>query len=405
MATKALTDPFVRGASAPKGKRLELTDARCMGLTLRVTDAGSKTFYFTYWSPVLRKMARIRIGNYPDVTLAAARGKADEYRGLVAAGRDPQPEKIEDRETAGATFKEVREKFIELYAKPRNKSWDQAERYLKRAGVEWDLDRRPIKSITPRDIAKKLAEFAAKTPVAANRMHSHLHKMLRWARQPGQGYIEANPLADVDKPGKEVAKDRLLDDQEIQTLWAGLDDPKLPCLRPIALALKMILLTAARPGMVAGMHRAELVNLDGEEPEWHLQGKRMKNALPFILPLSKTAVSIVKEAMPEEDQRVVFRSKFHDKASIERHSLSQAVIAICEHLNMEKWTPHDLRRTAATLAARAGADDSWVQALLSHIPPGVTKIYNRYDKLKEKRQAVDVLALQLSSILAKKKAA
>src|SRR4029077_4326161 len=144
-------------------------------------------------------------------------------------------------------------------------------------------------------------------------------------------------------------KERVLSDAEIKTLWRGLDNPKLPAECSVALALKLILLTAARPGMVAGMTREELHGLDGKTPEWHLPGSRMKNGKPFIVPLSKEGVAIIKEAMPDKDQVVVFRSRFHHRASIARHTLSQSLLDTIDDIGMKKFTPHDLRRTAATV--------------------------------------------------------
>jgi integrase len=67
---------------------------------------------------------------------------------------------------------------------------------------------------------------------------------------------------------------------------------------------------------------------------------------------------------------------------------------------MEKFTPHDLRRTGATTARKAGAPFVDVQALLSHTPQDVTsRHYDMYDKLKEKRQVADILGRRLGVIL------
>jgi hypothetical protein len=68
-----LTDSSIKAAKCPPDKdRLELSDAACPGLILRVTKAGSKTFAFKYWSP-LGKTVALTLGSYPDLELAAAR--------------------------------------------------------------------------------------------------------------------------------------------------------------------------------------------------------------------------------------------------------------------------------------------------------------------------------------------
>ena len=78
---KKLTDAAIKAARCPEGKnRLELSDASCPGLILRVTKTGSKTFLFKYWSPLLSKTVGLTLGAYPDVGLAAGRAKVADHQ-------------------------------------------------------------------------------------------------------------------------------------------------------------------------------------------------------------------------------------------------------------------------------------------------------------------------------------
>ncbi|MEY9819778.1 hypothetical protein ABIF75_003424 [Bradyrhizobium japonicum] len=70
--------------------------------------------------------------------------------------------------------------------------------------------------------------------------------------------------------------------------------------------------------------------------------------------------------------------------------------------------PHDLRRTAATLAGDLGFDDAWIAKCLDHavskkgdvIVPTVTgKIYNHSKRMKEKRAVLDGVAAELRRII------
>jgi integrase len=54
-------------------------------------------------------------------------------------------------------------------------------------------------------------------------------------------------------------------------------------------------------------------------------------------------------------------------------------MGIREFLGMEHFTAHDLRRTAATIARRAGAPRPDVKALLDHVNGDVTEVYDKYD--------------------------
>jgi integrase len=398
MARKALTDTMVRSAHADTGTRLQVSDAKCQGLELRVTERGAKSFAFQYRSKRDGKVVRLTLGSYPDLSLADARIKAEQYRHLIAQGGDPRDEKREAVTSAkrqGKTFDEIAELYLEQYAKPKKASWRDDQSHLRRPRARWcNL---PISAITDDHVAELLDKIAVEAPVSANRTQSILHTLFRWAKEPGRKYVTVNPVADMPRRARETPKDRVLSDDEIRTLWHALDTE--PLNRSIALVLKMILLTAARPGMVAGMLRDELHDLDGEAPEWHLPTHRMKNRKPFIVPLSPQAVAIIKDAMPGPDEPVVFPSPYHNRASLTRQSLSRAVVALVAHLGMEKWTPHDLRRTAATLARRHGVPRDHVRALLAHTEGDVTAIYDRFDMLPEKRRAVTTLGSAMDDIL------
>jgi len=47
-------------------------------------------------------------------------------------------------------------------------------------------------------------------------------------------------------------------------------------------------------------------------------------------------------------------------------------------LGIEQFTPHDLRRTAATFLAKMGNMDEVIDAVLNHAKQGVIKVYNQY---------------------------
>ena len=74
-------------------------------------------------------------------------------------------------------------------------------------------------------------------------------------------------------------------------------------------------------------------------------------------------------------------------------------MGIREFLGMAHFTAHDLRRTAATIARRAGAARPDVKALLDHLQGDVTDVYDKYDMLQEKRRVVEILAAELLRII------
>jgi len=316
-----LTDSSIKAAACPADKhRMELSDTACPGLILRVTRAGSKSFLFKYWSPLLSKSVSLTLGAYPALDLAGARDRIADHRKLIAKEKDPRAEQRHERQrfirSEELTFNLLCDKYISEYAKgpggeenPNKSSWKNDVGYLKKPRLHWG--HLPANSITPDDAADLLDMIAETAPVGANRTQSILHTMFKWARQPGtkgRKLVTHNPISDLEqRGGKEKRRERVLNDVEIKTLWWGLEREDLPADRHTALGLKFILTTMVRPYQSAYADVSELLNLDGTDPEYHLPPKRVKRRRPVIVPLSELACEVLDEALEDKD-RVVQKS-------------------------------------------------------------------------------------------------
>jgi integrase len=236
-------------------------------------------------------------------------------------------------------------------------------------------------------------------------------------------------VADMRRRYQEAPRERVLTDAEIKTLWWGLENPKLPASRPVALALKFVLATMVRPGQSAGAMIAELVDLEGGDPQYHIPKSRVKKRRDVIVPLNELATAVAREAIVLDEQIAVFTSWSIQPASDEeqpddrgteqpkapapltRDALAAALNGrpakgkrrarrgIRAFLGMQHFTPHDLRRTAATIARRGGARREDVKALLDHLEGDVTATYDKYDMLVEKRAVANILATELQKIV------
>lgn len=391
-----LTDSYIRGVKGSGDKRLEISDDRCAGLRLRVSEGGVKTFAWVHWDGA--KTHRLTLGRHPALTLADARRLADKHRAEAAKGEAPTTPRQRAREVL--SFDALADAYVKKAARDK-RSWEADEYLLRAARAAWGS--RPAAEITRRDIVGLLDDIAERSGTVANRTQSVLRTLLGWATR--EEHIPANPLAGEPKRGgRETPKERALDDAEIAALWRTLDSYKGH--KPVALALKTILLTCCRPGEVSAMRRDELADIDGKAPEFRLPRERTKNGRAHVVPLSSLAVAVIKEAIKLGDPcPFVFRSKWDQDAAIERHSLSQAmkgkkaVVGIVATAGIKPATPHDLRRTGATLARGAGVPRENVQALLNHTPDDVTATYDRYEMLAEKRAAVKAIASAVKRIL------
>ena len=66
---------------------------------------------------------------------------------------------------------------------------------------------------------------------------------------------------------------------------------------------------------------------------------------------------------------------------------------------MERFTPHDLRRTVATRMRELGISRGDVKMILNHVETDVTARYDRYDGLPEKRRAMESWGNRLEQII------
>ena len=96
------------------------------------------------------------------------------------------------------------------------------------------------------------------------------------------------------------------------------------------------------------------------------------------------ALDASKEEARGTNDQAVFAGRFEGVETLARHSLSQAVRRIVTDNKLAAFTPHDLRRTGATLAQAARLPVDFIKALLNHNDKGVA----RWHMLEEKREAV-----------------
>lgn len=342
-------------------------------------------------------MRRVTLGTYgdgpPALTLTAARVRRNEHETRNADGVDPHAHRDRERAEqakANVSFATLCELYVE-HVKERGKlSWKTDEGYLKRPKAKFG--KRAASSIAKRELLDLLEGIASKS--SANRTQSTLRTLWGWAAE--RDYVPMNFLAGVKKVGgKEAEKERVLTLDELKTFFAALDAASTT--DTIRRALRLILLTSQRPGEVAGMMLSELHELDGPKPHWIIPAARTKNKkAEHTVPLSPAAVRLIGEALsmpldekPGANDRAVFASKFEGVTTLARHSLSQAVRRIvADTEGLAEFTPHDLRRTGATIAQAARLPVDFVKALLNHNDKGVTGVYARHHMFEEKRDAV-----------------
>ncbi len=399
MPQTELTDKFCQGAKVKSGRKADWFDTTVRGLCFRVTKGGVRAFFQVYTKPADGKRAWLKLGTYPDIGLAKARQKARDARAAVGGGKDPVAEK--KALAAGDTVADMVENYIARHASTK-RSGDEIARML-RKDVSARIGAVKLAELHRRDLTKCIDAVKDRgAHVAASLLFANMRAMVRWAR--GRGDLDSNLMEGMPQPSEAKERDRFLTADEIRAMWAAL--AKADMRESTRRILRLCLITGQRVGEVSGMTRPEL-NL--ENATWTIPAERAKNGREHVVPLSKMALAIIGlqtadgTALAKRKKRAVPKWVFPGpgaREAVTSAAISKAVAR--QEWPIEHWTPHDLRRTAATHMEMAGVSPFIIGHVLNHA--SVTKAsvtsrhYAKYDYAKEKREALEAWATSLANL-------
>jgi integrase len=194
----------------------------------------------------------------------------------------------------------------------------------------------------------------------------------------------------------------------------------MPWDRKTRLAIKLALITMLRSGEMLPIHRDEL---NAENGTVDIPARRVKRRRVINQPLSDLALEIITEAMGKYEY--AFAGRFGD-APLSRQAMSGALTGtkmtrkgkrvtrtpgICELLGLAPFTPHDLRRTAATMCGELGLPEANISLVLDHqlnkdengrpLPAVTNKVYNLSiaGRVERKRRVLDAWIVKLREII------
>jgi len=409
-----LNDPQVR-ALAPGSTPIDVRDGELRGLILTVLPSGRKQFALRYRAK--GKQRRLILGDYPGLSLAKARKLARQKQTAIDAGEDPAAVRQAARLAPVDTVAGLADEYLKKHA-PKKRTAAEDERILNVDVLPYWRDR-SVRELTRRDVRQLVERVADRgAPVMANRVLATVRKMLNFAVQ--HDWIDANPSALIVKPGEEGERERVLTEEEIRALWRVLsrmptteekqapgrarargdkEDPICPVSRSHAAILKLRLLTAQRGGEVARMRWGDV---DLESGWWTIPGIHTKNRRAHRVPLTATAVEIIRGQLQDELPVSVFSD-----AGSARDRAKKAPSIVGRAIGIEDFRGHDLRRTAATRMGEAGVPRQHIAYVLNHVDgtPRATRVYDRYEHDAERRSALETWGRLLAAILDKKPAA
>lgn len=376
----------------------------------------------------------IGVGIWPDESLRNIRKKRDAIRVQIEQGQDPLDIKNAQKLANKAEVEEVRanaQNRLDAIAQAQQRMTvsDLFDRWEALALISRKDKGSEIRRMFNKDVLPELGTMSVedikKRHIAAmldkvrergvgrmvNLMLAQVRQMFRFALS--RDWIEADPTATLRKAdfgGKDIERDRVLSEAEIKELMLKL--PKAKLQPQTEAAIWVMLATCCRVGELS---QAKWADLDLEGRRWRIPAENAKNKREHIVALSDFAIHHFKAILALQTSAVWlfpaskiedngYQSHIDEKAitkqvrdrqrvkPLKGRTTASGVLLLADGT----WTPHDLRRTGATLMGELGVDGDVIERCLNHIEPNrIKRTYQRQRTDDAKAKAWNLLGDRL----------
>ncbi|MDG2914722.1 integrase arm-type DNA-binding domain-containing protein [Bisgaard Taxon 10/6] len=390
---KPLSPTEIKNAK-PKEKEYTLSDGD--GLLLLILPSGSKSWRFNYTRPITSKRTKIALGSYPEISLADARAKREEYRALIAKGIDPQQEKIriqqENENRLKDTFRSVAESYFNgIYKEKaknpetREKNWLRLENHIFPYIGDKHVSEIKVKELVT--IYEKIADRSN----TLKKLHQLVGAIMDHAIT--KGILESHNcrLAVKNFHIKSSTPHPTITPDELPKLFQDLENARIA--KKTYLLICWSFLTALRPKEAVN---AEWSEIDFTNKLWHIPKEKMKGQAdkkrPHTVPLSSQAIQLLESMkMFSENSPFVFAGR----SSINQPMNKATVNVTLKRIGYkDKLTAHGIRAFIKTFLASKKIDRNISESVLSHLLEGgdiLENTYNRYDYLKERKPIMQLI--------------
>lgn len=336
----------------PETGRVEYFDTKQQKLRLRITSTGLISF-----AVVKRfndKPKRVTIGSWPEVTIAKAREEAIQILDKMRQGIDPVADKRKQQRES-TTLVDVLEQY--LTERDLRLSTIEDYRYKLKNGFN-DWLNKPVSNITEGLILKRQKEISQKKGnTTANTTMRVLRAILNYAEAVGM--LENNPASILRKARlwhKNKRKNRLIPVEKLRLWHEAVDDlPNQKAKVYLFMALYM------------GFRSTELLTLEWAHVD--MTAKRItlldtKNRTDHQLPIPTILVPHINNL-----REITGESKWCFEGSKPGKPMTTPIKPIKNVIEASgvEFSPHDVRRTFATIAEAVHLPWSMIQRLLNHV--------------------------------------
>lgn len=390
-----LTNTQIRNAR-PRQRAVRLFDER--GLYLEISPSGGKWWRLKYRFQGAEK--RISLGVYPDVALKDARDRREEARKLLAGGIDPsqyrKATKSAYADRAANSFETVAR---EWFAK-ESPTWAETHstkllRLLERDIFPW-IGSRPIAEIAAPELLAVLRRIEGRGAVeTAHRARGHCGQIFRYGIATSR--CTSDPAHDLRGALAPVTGSHFAaatEPEQLAAILRAIDGYQGTL--PVRCALRLAPLVFVRPGE---LRKSEWKDIDLDGAEWRYTVT--KTNTPHIVPLSRQAVTILRELHPLTGSG---QYAFPSARSTSRPMSDNAILAALRRMGIgkEEMSGHGFRAVARTILDEVlGARPDFIEHQLAHAvrdPNG--RAYNRTAHLQERRKMMQTWADYLDQLKA-----
>ncbi|HEY6288533.1 MAG TPA: tyrosine-type recombinase/integrase, partial [Nitrospiraceae bacterium] len=392
------------------GSRFTFHDSEVPGLQLRVTDRGTKSFC------VFRRSKhgapeRITIGRFPSLSVERARVKARRYladlgegvsvvaqqRNAALEGRtldDVHREYLASRGVTLVTIQRKDGKSIEQpqlspYTKLKASTARDYVTAIEKKFADWIT--KPLASITRDMVEERHRMLTERSPAEANRAMRYLRALFVFASDyrdsEGQPVIPDNPVRRLSAKrlwNRIERRTQYIEPEQLSPWWQAVQSLENKAQYPSREANRDYLVLL----LLTGLRRTEALRLRWENVNLKvgtLCAVDTKNRSDHVLPMGRYLWELMRRRRRASDSDWVFANPLTGSRITDPHRQVVNVVA----RSGVPFSPHDLRRTFASIVSRLGDRLSYytTKRLLNHRTSDVTQGYVQFD-LEQLRSAM-----------------
>jgi integrase len=361
-----LTQESISKLRCPEDKRsIQVCDAQHRGLLLelRRTDQDHPTWYVRYKDQA-GKTRYVRLGHFPDLSLADARERAKDVQAGIRLGADPRAE--ENARKAVPTLTEFMEGQYFPHVATRKRTAAKDEEYF-RLRLKAAFGHRRLNQITRREVQlfhSRLRDEGL-SPATCNHYLKLLKRALNLAIQ--WEIIEKNPVVGIQYYKEENLIENYLDADQLRRLLTVLNTDSN---RTVCNIILFLLSSGARLSEVLN---AKYEFIDIERRVWRVPQSNSKSGKVRAVPLNDTALDV----LSRQDTKDEFEYVFINRKTGQPYTTIQKVWdRLRRKANLGHVRIHDLRHQYASMLVNSGHTLYEVQQILGHSNPKVTQRYS-----------------------------